>query len=56
VARCCDQLSGATVWLDRGQYSGELNAIFHNFRIYDAALSASQVATWLLPAPVLLSS
>jgi hypothetical protein len=40
-------INDVNVWLGRSQYSGdhELNGIIHDFRIYDAALDALQVAT-----------
>jgi len=46
-------INDVNVWLGRSQYSGdhELNGIFHDFRIYDAALDALQVATCFAAGP-----
>lgn len=40
-------ISDVNVWLGRSQYSGdpELTAVYHEFRVYGAALSAAEVAT-----------
>lgn len=46
-------INDVNVWLGRSQYAGdhELNAIYHDFRIYDAALSELQVATCFAAGP-----
>jgi hypothetical protein len=46
-------INDVNVWLGRSQYSGdhELNGIFHDFRIYDAALDALQIATCFAAGP-----
>lgn len=46
-------INDVNVWLGRSQYSGdhELNGIFHDFRIYDAALNDLQVATCFAMGP-----
>jgi len=46
-------ISDVNVWLGRSQYSGdhELNAVYHDFRIYDAALDDLQVATCFAAGP-----
>lgn len=51
-----DELAGindVNVWLGRSQYIGDvaLKAVFHDFRIYDSALSAPQVATAFVAGP-----
>lgn len=40
------QINDVNVWLGRSQYANdsELNAVYHEFRVYGAALSAAQVA------------
>jgi hypothetical protein len=40
------QINDVNVWLGRGQsvYDDELNAVYHEFRMYNAALTAAQVA------------
>jgi Concanavalin A-like lectin/glucanases superfamily len=56
------RINDVNVWLGRSQYAQdpELNAVLHEFRVYDEALSDAQVATafrggpdpsFLLPAP-----
>lgn len=46
-------INDVNVWLGRSQYSGdhELNGVYHDFRIYDAALSPTQVATCFVAGP-----
>lgn len=51
-----DELAGindVNVWLGRSQYIGDmaLKAVFHDFRIYDSALSAPQVASAFAAGP-----
>jgi len=40
------QINDVNVWLGRGQsvYDDELNAVYHEFRMYNAALTAAQIA------------
>lgn len=52
-------LNDVNVWLGRSQYNGdpELTAVYHDFRVYGAALTAAQVASSYVagPDPVFLA-
>ena len=47
------QINDVNVWLGRSQYKNdsELNAVYHEFRIYKAALNAAQVASTFNAGP-----
>ena len=47
------QINDVNVWLGRSQYANdsELNAVYHEFRMYSAALTAAQVAAMFNAGP-----
>ncbi len=47
------QINDVNVWLGRSQYrnDSELNAVYHEFRIYKAALTAPQIASSYIAGP-----